>query len=72
MELSDNRWEKQLQIKNNEKDEATRMLNNYKKKIDQLTEKVDALFAKPLSYQTPPQSPESQNSSDQIHQEAHK
>jgi hypothetical protein len=53
-----------------DKDETMRMLNEQIERIDQLTERVDALCAEPLAYRRPPQSPESQNTSDQRNQEA--
>jgi hypothetical protein len=48
-------------------DETTRKLNEHSKKNEQLTKQVDA-----LAYRRPPQSPESQNTNDQGHQETPK
>jgi hypothetical protein len=53
----------------NDKDESTRMLNEQIARIDQLTERMDALCAEPLAYQRPLQSPGSQNLEDQGHHE---
>jgi hypothetical protein len=70
MELSDNQWEEQLRMRGDDKDETMKRLNDHSERIEQLTEWVDALFVEPLAYRRPPQSPESQNTSDQRHQEA--
>jgi predicted RNase H-like nuclease (RuvC/YqgF family) len=45
IEESEKRWHAQLKIRNDNKDETTRMLNNQNGRIDQLTERVDTLFA---------------------------
>jgi hypothetical protein len=60
-----------LRMRNDNKDETTRMLNDQNKdeRIDQLTERVDALFAQPLAHQRPPPSPNSFNSSYQRYQD---
>jgi hypothetical protein len=52
-----------------DKDESTRKLNEQIERIDQLTERVDALFAEPLDFRRPSQSSGSQNLEDQGHQE---
>jgi hypothetical protein len=57
-------------MRGGDKDETTRMLNEQIERIDQLTERVDTLCAEPLAHQRPPQSPESQNTSDQRNHEA--
>jgi hypothetical protein len=44
------RWHTLLKIKNDDKDETTRILNNHKKIIDPLTKMVDTLFVESLAY----------------------
>ena len=48
-------------MRDDNKDEMTRRLNDHSERIEQLTERVDALFAKPLTYQRLPSSLESSN-----------
>jgi chromosome segregation ATPase len=69
LELSESRWDEELRKRDNDKNETTRRLDEHSEKIEQLTERIDALFAEPLTYRRPPQSPESQNLEDQGHQE---
>ena len=47
---SKERWNSYLRMRGSDKDESTRMLNEQFARIDQLTERVDALFAKPLDF----------------------
>jgi hypothetical protein len=56
-------------MRNNDKDETLRILNDHNERIDQLTERVDALFAQPLVHQRPPPSPNSLNTSYQRYQD---
>jgi hypothetical protein len=64
---SEKRWNNYLRMRGNDKDESTRMLNKQITRIDQLTERMDALCAEPLAYHKRPQSPGSQNLEDQGH-----
>jgi hypothetical protein len=51
---SEERWNAYLRMSGNDKDESTRMLNEQIARIDQLIERMDALYAKPLAFRRPP------------------
>jgi hypothetical protein len=50
--------ERLLALSKNDKSETKRRLDEHSEKIEQLMERFEALFAKPLVYQRPPLSPE--------------
>jgi len=70
MELFNSRWEEQLRMRGDDKDGTKKTFNDHSEMINQLNKKLDALSLEPLAYRRLPQSLESQNTSDQRHQEA--
>jgi seryl-tRNA synthetase len=50
--------ERLLALSENHKSETKRRLDEHSEKIEQLMERVEALFAEPLAYRRPPLSPE--------------
>ena len=67
LELSESRWDEELRKRDNDKNETMRRLDEHSKKIKQLTQQIEALFAEPLTYRRPPQSLKLQNLEDQGH-----
>jgi hypothetical protein len=64
-------WQALVRINNNDKDETSlKILNDHSGRIDQLTKRVDALFAQPLVHHRPPPSPNSLNSNNQRYQDS--
>jgi hypothetical protein len=47
-----------LLLSENDKSETKRRLDEHSEKNEQLTKRVEALFAEPLAYRRPPLSPE--------------
>jgi len=70
IEEFEKRWQALLRMRNDNKDETVKILNDHSERIEQSTEGVDALFVEPLAHWRPPQSLESLNTSGQRHQEA--
>jgi hypothetical protein len=66
MELSNNQWKEQLQMRGDDKDEKMKKLNYHSERIEQLIERIDTLLAEPLAYYRSPQSLEPQYTSDQV------
>lgn len=54
MEDSKKRWQALLRMRNDNKYETLKILNNHSKRVDQLTKRVDAVFAQHLVHQRPP------------------
>jgi hypothetical protein len=50
--------ERLLTLYENDKSETKRRLDEHSEKIEQLIERVEALFTEPLAYRRPPLSPE--------------
>lgn len=59
----ENQWKTTLRMRDNDKEETKKILNFQCKRTGHLIEKVDALIAKPLTYQKTTSSQESPNTS---------
>jgi hypothetical protein len=56
-------------MRNNDKDKVSRIINDHRERIDQLTERVDALLVQPLVHLRLPPSPNLSNTSYQRYQD---